>query len=83
MGSCDSLCTTHVYDVTEFLTTPQTHLTILVKNTGYPTKGGHLTSPDTQSNWNGITGEIKLEIFPKVYADQVQAYPNLVEKMSR
>ena len=22
-------------------------------NTGYPVPGGHLTSPDTQTNWNG------------------------------
>lgn len=80
VGSCDSLCTPHVYDISQYVTRPLTEITILVENTGYPTKGGHLTSPDTQSNWNGITGEIKLEIFPEVYVDHVQAYPNLAEK---
>ncbi|MCI7760244.1 MAG: hypothetical protein MSH49_09480 [[Eubacterium] saphenum] len=35
-------------------------LLIRVDNTDYPTKGGHLTSPDTQTNWNGITGRIEL-----------------------
>ena len=35
-------------------------LEICVDNAHYPTAGGHLTSPDTQSNWNGITGEISL-----------------------
>ncbi|MGN1402724.1 MAG: glycoside hydrolase family 2 TIM barrel-domain containing protein [Ruminococcus sp.] len=80
VGSCDSLCTPHVYDISGYVTKPLVDITILVENTGYPTKGGHLTSPDTQSNWNGITGEIKLEVFPEVYVDHIQAYPSLEEK---
>lgn len=80
VGTCDSLCTPHVYDVTAYITKPLTEILLCVENTGYPTKGGHLTSPDTQSNWNGITGEIKLEVFPPVYVDHVQAYPNLADK---
>lgn len=80
VGSCDSLCTPHIYDISAYMTKPLVEITILVENTGYPTKGGHLTSPDTQSNWNGITGEIKLEVFPEVYVDHVQAYPNRAGK---
>ncbi|MFQ9093236.1 MAG: hypothetical protein ACLR5S_02300 [Ruminococcus sp.] len=73
VGSCDSLCTPHVYDITDFVTKPLVEILVLVENTGYPTKGGHLTSPDTQSNWNGITGQMTLEVFPEVYVDHVQA----------
>ena len=80
VGSCDSLCTPHVYDITAYVTKPLVEILVLVENTGYPTKGGHLTSPDTQSNWNGITGQMTLEVFPDVYADHVQAYPNPTEK---
>ena len=80
VGSCDSLCTPHVYDITAYVTKPLVEILVLVENTGYPTKGGHLTSPDTQSNWNGITGQMTLEVFPDVYADHVQAYPNPAEK---
>lgn len=80
VGSCDSLCTPHVYDITAYVTKPLVEILVLVENTGYPTKGGHLTSPDTQSNWNGITGQMTLEVFPEVYADHVQAYPNPAEK---
>ena len=75
VGSCNSLCTPHVYDITDFVTKPLVEILVLVENTGYPTKGGHLTSPDTQSNWNGITGQMTLEVFPEVYVDHVQAYP--------
>ena len=76
VGSCNSLCTPHVYDITDFVTKPLVEILVLVENTGYPTKGGHLTSPDTQSNWNGITGQMTLEVFPEVYVDHVQAYPD-------
>ncbi len=73
VGSCNSLCTPHVYDITDFVTKPLVEILVLVENTGYPTKGGHLTSPDTQSNWNGITGQMTLEVFPEVYVDHVQS----------
>ena len=64
-GSFDSLCTPHIYDVSEFVRPGNNLLVILVKNTGYPTKGGHMTSPDTQTNWNGLLG--KLELRPRPF----------------
>ena len=76
VGSCDSLCTPHVYEISADVTKPLVEIVVCVENTGYPTKGGHLTSPDTQSNWNGITGSMTLEVFSEVYADHVQAYPD-------
>lgn len=68
IGHQESLCTPHHY----FL--PPVHagehtLVIRVDNTDYPTRGGHLTSPDTQSNWNGITGEISLTVAHTLLTD--------------
>lgn len=68
IGHQESLCTPHRY----FL--PPVHagehtLVIRVDNTDYPTRGGHLTSPDTQSNWNGITGEISLTVAHTLLTD--------------
>lgn len=68
VGHQESLCTPHRY----FL--PPVHagehtLVIRVDNTDYPTRGGHLTSPDTQSNWNGITGEISLTVAHTLLTD--------------
>ena len=68
IGHQESLCTPHRY----FL--PPVHagehtLVIRVDNTEYPTRGGHLTSPDTQSNWNGITGEISLTVAHTLLTD--------------
>lgn len=46
IGSRDSLNTAHVYELPQLQ--PGNHtLTVRVDNTGYPTKGGHMTSPDT------------------------------------
>ena len=53
-------------------------LTVCVDNTGYPTRGGHLTSPDTQSNWNGITGEISLKVARALAVDiRIRPAPDL------
>ncbi len=61
IGSQNSLCTPHRYFLPELAAGRHT-LIVRVDNTDYPTKGGHLTSPDTQSNWNGVTGEISLTV---------------------
>lgn len=68
IGHQESLCTPHRY----FL--PPVHagehtLVIRVDNTDYLTRGEHLTSPDTQSNWNGITGEISLTVAHTLLTD--------------
>lgn len=75
-GEMDSLTTPHHYDLTPYIKTDHFRLTVLVSNVDYPTKGGHLTSPDTQSNWNGIIGEISLQICDTIYIEQVQTYPD-------
>ncbi|MBQ8297310.1 MAG: beta-glucuronidase [Ruminococcus sp.] len=76
IGTCDSLCTPHIYDITDYVSGDELDIAVMVSNTGYPTKGGHMTSPDTQSNWNGITGEISLIISEKERIADVQAYPD-------
>ncbi len=61
IGRQNSLCVPHRYFLPELAAGRHT-LVLLVDNTDYPTRGGHLTSPDTQSNWNGVTGEISLTL---------------------
>lgn len=65
IGTQNSLCTPYIYEVSSALTPGKHTLTICVDNTNYPTKGGHLTSENTQTNWNGITGKIELRFFNK------------------
>ncbi len=76
IGMQNSLCTPHIYEVTSTLTPGKHTLTICVDNTNYPTKGGHLTSEDTQTNWNGITGKIELLFFNKSLLKDIMLFPN-------
>ena len=87
IGSYDSLNTPHIYDLTGAVTKPDFRLTILVANLqkpeegeadplAYPTKGGHLTSPDTQTNWNGIIGEIAIHIHETCFISHIKTYPD-------
>ncbi len=70
-GDCDSLCTPHVYKLPRL--SAGTHsFDLWVTNVDYPTKGGHMTSPDTQTNWLGITGAIELIIRPVVRIDDIK-----------
>ncbi len=74
VGECNSLTTSHKYEITGFVKEPKFKITLLVSNTDYPTKGGHLTSPDTQTNWNGILGDISLivagtSVITNIFAD--------------
>lgn len=87
IGTYDSLNTPHIYDLTKAVTKQDFRLTILVANVqkpeegipdplAYPTKGGHLTSPDTQTNWNGIIGDISLRIHEKCYISHIKTLPD-------
>lgn len=78
IGEFCSLCTPHRYKL-DGLTEGEHELVIRVDNTDYPTRGGHLTSPDTQSNWNGITGKIGLLSF-HAYPETVSVAPEFRER---
>jgi len=79
-GEFDSLTTPHNYDITRFVRNTNFRITVLVSNVDYPTKGGHLTSPDTQTNWNGIIGDISLRIFDDSYIADIKTYPDIDKK---
>lgn len=80
IGSRDSLNTPHCYDLAPISGETELNLTIRISNRDYPTGGGHLTSPDTQTNWNGITGEIVLCVLDSVRLENVQVYPDIHTK---
>ncbi len=71
IGAQNSLCTPHRYVLPAL--SPGCHkLEIAVRNTGYPTRGGHMTSPDTQTNWLGILGRMALEARPRGHITEVK-----------
>ncbi len=71
IGTENSLCGFHRHDLTGKLKAGEQILTVRVNNTDYPTRGGHMTSPDTQTNWNGIVGRIELQIRNAVHPEEI------------
>uniref|UniRef100_UPI0018AB987B sugar-binding domain-containing protein n=1 Tax=Clostridium sp. D53t1_180928_C8 TaxID=2787101 RepID=UPI0018AB987B len=80
VGTYNSLCGIHRYDITPYVNNIKHKITIMVDNTSYPTKGGHMTSADTQTNWNGITGEVSINITNNTRLSNVKFYPNIKDK---
>lgn len=76
MGSRNSLCCAHRYDITEAVRSGSNRIRIRVDNVSCPVPGGHMTSQDTQTNWLGITGEICIERVAGVHMEQVRLYPD-------
>ena len=77
LGEQDSFCAPHIYDLTEFIGTGERELVIKVSNVGYKTKGGHMTSRDTQTNWNGILGRIELIGYGATHCKNVVITPDI------
>ncbi len=67
------------FDLTNCLTPGIHHITIRIDNSLNLTPYGyvHIYSEDTQTNWNGIIGEIKLEATPKTYISDLQVFPDI------
>lgn len=80
VGEYDSLTTPHRFEIGTYIKNKTFKLTIMVSNTDYPTGGGHLTSPDTQSNWCGITGEMAVKVYDEVNLRKVTTYGDIKEK---
>ncbi len=82
VGTRDGLGVAHDYDVTAVCQPGQSHrLTIRVDNREVVPVGkdAHSISDQTQSNWNGIAGQLQLTAGPRVWFDDVQVHPDLTD----
>ena len=80
IGSFDSFYVAHRYELTDKLTPGRHTLVVMIDNTEYVSNGGHMTSPDTQTNWNGILGEILLESVEEAAIETMWIYPDRKDK---
>ncbi len=81
MGSSDDISTPQVYNLSSALTTGSHKLSIMVDNgSGVPEQiyaSSHAYTEDTQTNWNGIIGEIYLTTSqPQALPATKQIHPN-------
>lgn len=79
VGSRQYLSVPHVYELSEHLRPGTNTLTVRVDNRMVIDVGpnSHSVSDHTQSNWNGIAGELKLQARPLLNLANVQVHPDL------
>jgi beta-galactosidase/beta-glucuronidase len=84
-GSANSLAVPHQYEITDLLIAGKNLITIRIDNRVVVPVGvnSHSISDHTQSNWNGIVGDISLKATSKVFISRVAIYPNIPEKKAR
>ncbi len=82
VGGMKLLQSPHRFDVSRYLTPGEHSITIRVDNTLKYTPYGnvHIYSDDTQTNWNGIIGELLLEVSPTSYIGDLQVKPDVDNK---
>ncbi len=78
-GKQNSLAVAHHYDITDFLSAGKNGISIRVNNDMVVPVGvnSHSVSDNTQSNWNGIAGEISLKALPSVFVNDMAIYPDI------
>jgi len=83
IGKKNNLGTAHIYDLTNYIKAEKQLLTIRVDNSIKEINPGinsHSISDHTQSNWNGIVGDIILSAEPQVFLEDVKLYPDVKNK---
>lgn len=83
VGMQNSLGTPHQYNLTNILTPGKHLLTLCIDNRVKdidPGINSHSISDHTQTNWNGMIGQLYLEARPLVNIRNIQVYPDIKNK---
>lgn len=82
IGTSQILQSTQKFDVSDYLSPGKHTITIKINNDLKLTPYGnvHIYSNDTQTNWNGILGNLFLEATDKTYIKNLQVYPDINNK---
>lgn len=93
IGSEESLCVPHRYNVTTAMKVGETnHISVLVSNALKDCCVGqdsHSVTDQTQGNWNGITGQLLLEALNPIHLSSqewlspVEVYPDVANECAR
>ena len=84
-GSENSLAVPHQYDITDLLKPGKNQISIRIDNRMVIPVGvnSHSISDHTQSNWNGIAGDISLRASSKVFISSVGIYPDIATNSAK
>ena len=84
IGTKNKLATSHQYDITEYTKSGLNKITLKVDNRIKEINVGrdaHSITDNTQTNWNGIVGNLQLMAKPKIYMGLVKVIPNVKKRM--
>ena len=79
----NSLATPHRFNISNYLQIGENQFAIRIDNRTKDIDVGlnsHSISDHTQSNWNGIVGDIALEIADAIYIENVRVFPEVKNK---
>jgi len=79
-GSNDLVYAHQSFDVTAFLKPGETNRIVLCVNNDpalVPVAGSHAYSPDTQTNWNGVIGKLRLEAKNPLHITSIRVTPDI------
>jgi hypothetical protein len=79
----NSLSTPHHFDISEWVKAGENSISIRIDNRTKDIDVGensHSISDHTQSNWNGIVGEISIYKTDKIYIDHLEVFPDTANK---
>jgi hypothetical protein len=83
VGMQNSLGTPHVFNLSQQLTPGEHQITIRIDNRVKefnPGQNSHSISDHTQSNWNGMVGELSIRSRPSFHIDSVKLFPDVKNK---
>lgn len=86
IGMQNTLGTPHQYDLSEVLTPGKHTLTLRIDNRIKdidPGENSHSISDHTQGNWNGVIGDMYLQVRPQVSIVHTDIYPDINAKNIR
>lgn len=83
-GTNDNISTRQIYNLTEFLT-PGIHDIVIMVDNGQSVprqllSNSHAYTESTQTNWNGIIGDMFLEAADQLHIASIQVYPDVQNK---
>lgn len=87
IGSSRNISTEQSYDLTGKLSPGKHTITVMVDNgQSIPEQiltSSHAYTESTQTNWNGIIGDMRIEVMPNFNIKDIQIYPDAKSKSAR
>ncbi len=90
IGTADSLCVPHRFDLSDYATAGSHRLTVRIDNRlkinvghesgGWTRMWAMCLTDESQTTWNGVVGRIELKVRPPVWIERIETFSELNKK---